>query len=676
MTPEQHDALIMAMIRKQYGPSSEASRRGFVNEPTARNYLRPGHDSFEQKVAGGVASGFHNLVELSGVPAAMRSGYTAYNEPTGGNIGQAAFDAAVSMPGLSLLGKAPAAAARLGEAVLPATAGGRATMAGGLLGGGLVANSAAAGEPDNPFAALDAQIGSVRKAMQEHEGAKAAAEAAAAKQWEKQSLGPKGRADAKARLDAEWSTRAKPMTDELSGLTRSRTEMLSKIEADKATTAAAEADKSRRANTRLADLYPSETMAGQAAAVGSGLLLSGLTKGRNVARYNSAVGTASDKATAASAAGLAANGRGNFTGALGSLEEAKAAQAQLDALLAKGPSSKGTMLPTIAGLDAAFLGPQLIDRYARSEPGSDLYNKSDPFKNMGETAMRMAGAAGAGALLSKLPVAAAGLMERTQPSGAQGMINALEGKANGRAMIDTDQMARTAINGAEARGQLAQVNGAVAQEMRAAAEAARRRGGNSGPGMDGELVPQAGVSPVQPTQIQRQQPPAGLLESPLPSPQPPAGTQIATTPNPGQQGLLSSYTPAINDYLGSEKGMDWARNASPAARGSLLDMYGSGRQMGESVTRNSPAEVIRAEELANAATAAGGTGSKGGAVSESTLKRQMSMLFDTLDHRGMDPTKMTREQLAEAFKSIDPRVFAVPAGIGIAAPHGMSLLDQ
>ena len=87
------------------------------------------------------------------------------------------------------------------------------------------------------------------------------------------------------------------------------------------------------------------------------------------------------------------------------------------------------------------MGPQLIDRYGRAEPGSELYNKSDPFKNPSETLMRMGGAALGGGLLSKLPTSAAGLMQSKAPAGSQGMIDALANKTNGRSLLDTDMMA-------------------------------------------------------------------------------------------------------------------------------------------------------------------------------------------------------------------------------------------
>jgi hypothetical protein len=132
--------------------------------------------------------------------------------------------------------------------------------------------------------------------------------------------------------------------------------------------------------------------------------------------------------------------------AAGHQVEARAAQATLDGLKAVGPSSKGTLLPSMAGLDLALVGPQLVD-HVRAEPGSSLHKSTDLSHDPADLAGRLVGGLVGGASLGKLATAPANMFLKAQPLGAQGQINAMDAAMNGRTLIDADMLKKTLDSG-------------------------------------------------------------------------------------------------------------------------------------------------------------------------------------------------------------------------------------
>lgn len=155
----------------------------------------------------------------------------------------------------------------------------------------------------------------------------------------------------------------------------------------------------RGAQMSTKDLYPSATIGTQALLAAGGLGASMAMKGRAVGRYNSSIDDMSAGLTSANAAGRTA--------------EASALTARLNDMIKKGPSSSGTVLPTVAGFELGAFAPTFGD-YFRSggDPSSPLYQKAmgsmtgvTNVKALGfdipipdlATRIAMAGLAGAGA---------------------------------------------------------------------------------------------------------------------------------------------------------------------------------------------------------------------------------------------------------------------------------------
>jgi len=119
----------------------------------------------------------------------------------------------------------------------------------------------------------------------------------------------------------------------------------------------------RSAEMSTKDLYPSATIGTQALLAAGGLGASMAMKGRAVGRYNSSMDDMSAGLTSANAAGRTA--------------EASALTARLNDMIKKGPSSAGTVSPTVAGFELGAFAPTFGDYYrSGGDPSSPLYRKA------------------------------------------------------------------------------------------------------------------------------------------------------------------------------------------------------------------------------------------------------------------------------------------------------------
>lgn len=152
------DARLLARLYRGEGMPTPASRAGLTEDEAVRREgtlsapVRPGGDTVEQRIASGVARAPRDIVEASGIGQAARSAHDAYADPSKENLGRAALDAALSVPGMGMLGRGVEAVsgpvgramARAGE-LLPETAAGKAALGVGSLGGATLAGTASAG---------------------------------------------------------------------------------------------------------------------------------------------------------------------------------------------------------------------------------------------------------------------------------------------------------------------------------------------------------------------------------------------------------------------------------------------------------------------------------------------------------------------------------------------------
>lgn len=168
----------------QRTPSSLAGRTP-ESEGAWSNPQRP-VDRFQDRVAEGIAQMPAAVLEASGVAEALRSGKHAYDDPTRENIGNAALNTMMSVPGISAVGRAAEAAAgplaratsRVGD-MLPETTAGKAAFGGAALGGATLAGTADAGPVDD-FRAEYLKNNPFPKEMSREEFIKSRREAAAA----------------------------------------------------------------------------------------------------------------------------------------------------------------------------------------------------------------------------------------------------------------------------------------------------------------------------------------------------------------------------------------------------------------------------------------------------------------------------------------------------------------
>ena len=191
--------------------------------------------------------------------------------------------------------------------------------------------------------------------------------------------------------------------------------------------------RTRSAQMSTKDLFPNATIGTQTALAGLGLGASALMKGRAVGRYNSSMDDLSAGLTNANAAGRTA--------------EASALTARLNDMIKMGPSSAGTLLPTVAGFELGAFAPTAADYYrSGGDSTSPLYTKA-----MGS----LTGATKANVAGYEIPVpdvatrlAAAGLLglgaskiSNRAVEGAKGLRNApetamVQAEVNGRKITD------------------------------------------------------------------------------------------------------------------------------------------------------------------------------------------------------------------------------------------------
>ena len=121
--------------------------------------------------------------------------------------------------------------------------------------------------------------------------------------------------------------------------------------------------RTRSAQMSTKDLFPNATIGTQAALAAGGLGASVFMKGRAVGRYNSSMDDLSAGLTNANAAGRTA--------------EASALTARLNDMIKAGPSSAGTLLPTVAGFELGAFAPTFADYYrSGGDSTSPLYTKA------------------------------------------------------------------------------------------------------------------------------------------------------------------------------------------------------------------------------------------------------------------------------------------------------------
>lgn len=157
------------------------------------------------------------------------------------------------------------------------------------------------------------------------------------------------------------------------------------------------------------------------------------------------------------------------------------------------------------------------------------------------------------------------------------------------------------------------------------------------------LAPQQIAGPPAPHQLPPPAQPGNPLYPPAPIQQ-----QGGTATGVGQQGILSPYPPNINRLLSeTTQGDKWAKLHSQDARDSLLNAIDAGKNL-------SPKQGKMGDPMSITPADIGG-------APASTTRKQLDLLRDVLVHRGIDPSRITREQLARELATIDPRIFTVPA---------------
>jgi len=119
----------------------------------------------------------------------------------------------------------------------------------------------------------------------------------------------------------------------------------------------------RSAEMPTKELFPNAIFGTQAALAAAGLGTSMLMKGRNIGRFNSAIDDLSTGLSNANTAGRTA--------------EATALATKLGDIVKKGPSSAGTVAPTVAGFELGAFAPTAADYYrSGGDPTSPLYKKA------------------------------------------------------------------------------------------------------------------------------------------------------------------------------------------------------------------------------------------------------------------------------------------------------------
>lgn len=199
-------------------------------------------------------------------------------------------------------------------------------------------------------------------------------------------------------------------------------------------------------------------------------------------------------------------------------------------------------------------------------------------------------------------------------------------------------------------------------------EAERLSGLHNGPATAAGGVP-AGAGPVPPAPPQIAGPP---VPHQLPPPAPPGNPlyppaqiqpQGGTATGVGQQGILSPYPQNINRLLNeTTQGDKWAKLHSQDARESLFTAIDAGKNL-------SPKQGKMGDPMSITPADIGG-------APVSTIRKQLDLLREVLIHRGIDLSKITREQIAKELATIDPRIFTVPSITVGAGGVGANALMQ
>lgn len=710
---------VLARLSRGEGLPTVASRRGLTPEEYDRREgtisvpVRPGGDTVEQRVAKGVARAPHDMIEVSGIGQAARSGYAAAQDPTRDNIGQAALDAALSVPGAAVAGRAIQAAAgpvargiAKAAEMLPETANGRAALGAAVLGGGTVAGSAEAGDPFNAEIATK-RLGEIEKRL----GA-----ISAEKRQNGQTKGlSKDRTD---KLNADLDAEALRLESERSKLNAGFM---------------AEQQRVKDTQTPFSKLYPNASMAMQAAGPVLGTALAVASKGRANRNFNAAADRIESEWKGANDAARNAIRDGNIAEAQQSHALSRSAQGEAAVLEAAGP---GSSMPGTIGFLGAELGvnaPTGID-YVRT-----IGDKANPLYGDTRDAMsdpkQLASRAAAGYALGSVPAKLATVVMKPRPVVRfDAQTNATEGTLNGNGILDMDrigdyyrasqhanqQAATVRANSAGAIQQLRDAERTAAEARQLEQASAQKSSQRSGQMIDGEVVrPDAGTPAGQSqsgqTQLPRQLQPLEQPGNPSLSAPVPIGTNNAL-PQGGNQALTEKIGELVDTLNRQAVGGDVAAamqlrklesQIAEAQKGnaeamqalvSKIDQMGARGQKALPATslddiwaeKYSPhARAIVGEHLDKGGNIVKGTYARDGGLTRQALDDEiaaraggkgagksqtgarMDVLLDELERQGFGIPTLTGDQYRAALAKIDPRRFAVPVAIGATGGAAM-----
>lgn len=604
----------MRGIQGKFGPQTPESRAGRTpaSYGDLRGYVRPGADSFEQRQA----QSLNSAATLAGIPQAGVAVGTAIDDPTLGHITDAGAKTAMAL-------MQPAKAV----GILGAGFGAAAAQDLGLFGGSSANAQAGGQDPLDPGSRARLQQlqkkvqtgGTLSRAEREEQNSYLSTLTNAASETAKAGAATRAAAE-RAAIEADAQKKSSDLAEYNNAVKRAedaRNAELARVR--------------RFSGTRMGQVYNDVGGAPALAmtfAGGAGLL-DRLAKGAPKTGWDYA--RLGAEGTGAAVAG------NNF--ALGydafATDPDNPEKAAYSAYARELPVShprKQEFADYAAGLPSA--------NPIRAAAQNELY---DPLKLAERTGM---------SLIEGVPTAWT----------AANIPSALKNSARGAASLPgamTEGYQSGMANASVARGVRQLEDEAFLQQTRQLQlekAAQQSRGQQTGQVVDGAAlsgpVPQqnALLGPTQQGQLPPPVPPGNSLTAPVQAQMP---TQGGTATLPGQQGFSSPYPPNVQQLLDqTTQGDKWAKLHSTDARNALLSALDDGKNLSAKRGKMGDPMSITPNDI--------------GVGTDSTTRKQLGLLRDVLAHRGIDLSKLSRAQVENALRTIDPRIFAIP-GLAVGA---------